>query len=227
MRAQNVFAARFLTNADGTFMGMRMIFLYALALALVLQHADTPDIGPAATSEVDAINCRLDVPSYMQFAMAIDGEEKLAQTRRWKRVASHNAFMNEYELPQAIVVGAHSTRRIAFTSDAILAILDLPDPATLARSEQVENAMSAAPMIDALVDTGKMTRAQAEAAVPFRKFMGERILKDVTEPAGQGESYGSHSVVARTISNATTHPGKTFYGCTYRFEMLDKDGAPL
>jgi hypothetical protein len=204
-----------------------MIFLYALTLALALQHADSPNIGPAATSEGDAINCRLDVPSYMQFAMAIDGEEKLAQTRRWKRVASRNAFMNEYELPHAIVVGAYSTRRIAFTSNAILAILDLPDPAMLARSEHVENAMDAAPMIDALVGTGTMTRAQAEAAVPFRKFIGERILKEVTEPAGQGESYGSHSVVARTISNATTHPGKTFYGCSYRLEMLDQDGAPL
>lgn len=228
MRARNVLVARFLANADGTFMGVRMIFLYALALTLALQHADTATVDPAQTSEVDAINCRLDVPSYMQFAMAIDGEEKLAQTRRWKRAASRNAFMNEYELPQAITVaGAYSTRRIAFTSNAIVAILDLPDPTTLARSEQVENAMSAAPMIDALVDTGKMTRAQAEAAVPFRKFMGERILKDVTEPAAQGESYGSHVVVARTISNATTHPGKTFYGCSYRFEMLDKDGAPL
>lgn len=204
-----------------------MVFLYALALTLALQRADTPNIGLAATSEVDAINCRLDVPSYMQFAIAIDGEEKLAHTRHWKRVASRNAFLNEYQLPQAIVVGAYSTRRIAFTSNAIVAILDLPDPATLARAENVENAMDATPMIDALVATGKMTRAQAEAAVPFRKFMGERILKDVTEPAGQGESYGSHSVVARTISNATTHPGKTFYGCSYRFEMLDKDGAPL
>ena len=205
-----------------------MIFLYALALASTLQHADTANSGPADTSEVDAINCRLDVPGYMQFAMAIDGEEKLAQKRHWKRIASRNAFMNEYELPQAITVaGAYSTRRIAFTGNAILAILDLPEPATVARPEQVENAMSVEPMIDALVDTGNMTRAQAEAAVPFRKFMGERILKDVTEPAGQEESYGSHLVVARTISNATTHPGKTFYGCSYRFEMLDKDGAPL
>ena len=202
--------------------------LYALALASALQHADTANGGPASTSVVDAIHCRLDVPGYTQFAMAIDGEEKLAQTRRWKRIASRNAFMNEYELPQAITVaGAYSTRRIAFTANAILAILDLPEPATVARPEQVENAMSSDPMIAALVDTGTMTDAQAKAAVPFRKFMGERILKDVTEPAAEGQSYGSHLVVARTISNATTHPGKTFYGCSYRFEMLDKDGVPL
>ena len=205
-----------------------MLFLHAVIVAATLQHADTANSGPADISEVDAINCRLDVPGYMQFAMAIDGEEKLAQKRHWKRIASGNAFMNEYELPQPITVaGAYSTRRIAFTGDAILAILDLADPATVARSEQVDNATSAEPMIDALVETGKMARAQAEAAVSFRKFLGERILKDVTEPAGKDESYGSHMVVARSISNATTHPGKTFYGCSYRFEMLDKDGAPL
>jgi hypothetical protein len=206
----------------------RMNFLYALSLATTLQYADTPNSGPADTSEVDAINCRLDVPGYMRFAMAIDGEEKLAQKRHWKRIASRNAIMHEYKLPQPITVAAtYSTRRIAFTGNAILAILDLPDPTTVARSEQIDNAMSAEPMIDALVATGKMTRAQAEAAVPFRKFLGERILKDVTEPAETNESYGSHMIVARTISNATTHPGKTFYGCSYRFEMLDKDGAPL
>lgn len=205
-----------------------MIFLYALTLASTLQHSDAANTDPADTSEVDAINCRLDVPAYMQFAMAIDGEEKLAQKRHWKRIASHNAFMNEYELPQPITVaGAYSTRRIAFTSNAILAILGLPDPATIARSEQVDNAMSAEPMLNSLVETGKTPRAQVQAAVPFRKFLGERILKDVIEQAGKDESYGSHMVVARTISNATTHPGKTFYGCSYRFEMLDKDGAPL
>jgi hypothetical protein len=205
-----------------------MIFLYALTLAVTLQDAGTANSGPADTSEVDAINCRLDVPGYMRFAMAIDGEEKLAQKRHWKRIASRNAIMHEYKLPQPITVAAtYSTRRIAFTGNAILAILDLAEPTTVARSEQIDNAISADPMIEALVATGKMTRAQAEAAVPFRKFLGERILKDVTEPAETNESYGSHMIVARTISNATTHPGKTFYGCSYRFEMLDKDGAPL
>lgn len=163
----------------------------------------------------------------MPFAMAIDGEEKLAQKRRWKRVASRNGFTNEYELPQPITdVGTYRTRGIAFTSEAILAILDFPDPATVARTEQIDNAMSAEPLIDTLVATDK-TRAQAEGAVPFRKFLGERIVKDITEPAEKDESYGSHMVVARTISNATMHPGKTFYSCSYRFEILDGDGAPL
>lgn len=205
-----------------------MLFLLTLVMASALQIAGAASPDPADITEIDAINCRIDLASYTGFAMAVSGKDGIAQERRWRKVASTNAFMSEYELPSPIIVaGAYSTRRIGFTADAIVAILDLPDPATLARAEHVENAMDAAPMIDALVGTGTMTRAEAEAAVPFRKFMGERILKDVTEPAGQGERYGRHSVVARTISNATTHPGKTFYGCSYRFEMLDNDGAPL
>ncbi|WP_260599462.1 hypothetical protein [Sphingomonas endolithica] len=205
-----------------------MSLFYTLMLTVSLQQLESSNVDPASISEVDAINCRLDVPSYMQFAMAIGGEQKLAQKRRWKKTTSRNTFMNEYDLPQPIVVaGTYSTRRIAFTGDAILAILDLPDPAVLGRREQVDNAMSAEPLIDALVTSGKMSRSEAEAAIPFRKFLGERIIKDITDPAGKGESYGSRTVVARTISNATTHPGRTFYGCTYRLEMLDEDGTPL
>ncbi|WP_380787031.1 hypothetical protein [Sphingomonas sp. R86521] len=97
----------------------------------------------------------------------------------------------------------------------------------VARLEQFANAISPEPMVDALIDTGTMTRARAEVAAPFRKFMGERILKHVIEPAGQIESYGSHVVVPRTTFNATTHPSETFHGSSYRFEMLDKHGAPL
>lgn len=221
-------ASRICWQMPGLGLWGRVIFLYALTLAVTLQDAGTANSGPVDTSEVEAINCRLDVPGYMQFAMAIDGEEKLARKRHWKQIASRNVFINEYKLPQSISVGdTYSTSRIAFTGNAILAILDLPDPTTVAHSEQVDNAMSAEPMIDALVATGKMTRAQAGAAVPFRKFLRERILKDVTEAAETDESYGSHMIVARTISNATTHPGKTFYGCSYHFDMLDKYGAPL
>ena len=201
-----------------------MFILYALMLAAVLQQT-AAGTDPADVSEIDAISCRLDVPGYMRFAMAIDGEEQLARTRGWKKIASPNSFMAEYNLPKPITVaGSYSTRRIGFTGDAILAVLDVADPAIVARAEKIDNSMSAQPMIDAMVASSKVTRAQAEAEFPFRKFLGERIMTDVTEPASK-DGYGSHMVVARTISNVTTHPGKTLYGCAYRFDMLDKDGT--
>lgn len=205
-----------------------MYLVPALLLALTLQSTGEAATDPSDIAEVDAIDCRLDHASYMQFAMAIAGEEQLARKRRWKKVASGNAFMEEYELPQPIVVGgSYSTRHIAFTGNGILAVLDLPDPTIIARAKHVDNVVTAQPMIDAIVASGKRTRAQAETDIPFRKFLGERIIQDKTEAARDGEDFGSHVVVARTISNATTHPGKTFYGCSYRFEMLDKEGKPL
>jgi hypothetical protein len=41
------------------------------------------------------------------------------------------------------------------------------------------------------------------------------------------DGFGSRLTVARTISNATSHPGKTFHGCACRIRVLDSDGAPL
>lgn len=205
-----------------------MVFLYALVLAAQLHDAGGASSDPADISVLDAIDCRLDAPSYTGFAMAVDGKDGLAQTRRWRKVVSTNAFMNEYDLPAPITVaGSYSTRRIGFTANSILAIIDVPDPAVVGRAEHIDNLVDAEPMIDALVATGKVSRAQAEASMPFRKFLGTRIVSDVTEPAGEGESFGSHTVVAHTISNATTHPGQTFYGCSYSITVLETDGIPL
>lgn len=206
---------------------LRSLALFALSVAPPLQ-ASNADFDPAQAREVDAIECRLDVPDYMQFAMAISGEEDLAKVRHWKKIDSGNSFMNEYEMPAPIIVaGSYSTKRIAFTGDAILAILDLADPGVIARASQVENEMDLEPMIAEMVRSGKATRPQIEAEIKFRKFLGQRILKDVTTPAAKGESFGSRFVVARSISNVTTHPGKTFYGCAYRMEVLDENGVPL
>jgi len=205
---------------------IRILALSALSIAVTPQSGQ-PETEPEHVREIDAIDCRLDVPGYNGFAMAVTGED-LARKRHWRKIAGSNPFMSEYELPAPIVVaGSYRTRRIAFTSDSIVAVLDLADPAVIARAEKIENAMDAEPMIAALTASGKATRAQVEAEIQFRKFLGERIVKDVTEPAAQGESFGSRMIIARSISNTTTHPGKTLYGCSYRMELLDRDGKPL
>ncbi|RSV40675.1 hypothetical protein CA234_11245 [Sphingomonas sp. ABOLE] len=71
-----------------------------------------------------------------------------------------------------------------------------------------------------------MTRAQAEAEIKFRKFLGERVISDVTDPA-DGDHFRAHTRIALNVSNATTHPGKTLYGCSYKIDLLDKEGNPL
>ncbi|MEO8373725.1 MAG: hypothetical protein ABI471_00765 [Sphingomonas bacterium] len=109
---------------------MKSEFVLA-ALSLAVPFATPPqvaeDYDPNRIDVVDALECRLDAPDYNGFAMALNGEEKIADKRRWVRVDTSNPFMNEYELPaQVTVAGHYSTRRIAFTSSGVLAILVSP-----------------------------------------------------------------------------------------------------
>lgn len=202
-----------------------MFRLFVLsALAPLPQQA--PD--PARISETDAIECRLTVPDYTGFALSVDEADGIAQARGWKKIDSPNPFMSEYELPKPVsVAGSYRTTRIAFTANAILAVLDVADPAEVARGQNVPNAMDPDPMIADLAQSSGKSYAEVAAGMKFRKFLGERIVSDKIEPATGDEAFGSHMVVARSISNATSHPGKTLYGCSYRMEVLDKDGKPL
>lgn len=195
--------------------------------ALAVEDAEEA-FDPASVSVVDAINCHLDAPTYNGFALSVAGDDGIARQQGWRKVETDNPFLLEYDLPEAITItGAYTTRRIAFSSSAVMAILDLADPTVIAREEGIANAADPTALIDALVAEGKATRAQIEADMPFAKFLGERVLVDVTEPATEDSGFGTHTVIARSISNVTTHPGKTLYGCSYRIELLDKDGKPL
>jgi hypothetical protein len=211
-------------------MPARALFLGA-ALMLMVRPAnaqDNEDFDPASVSIVDAINCHLEAPTYNGFALSVGGDEGEAQRRHWRKVATGNGFLDEYELPEPITVtGTYTTRRIAFSSTGVLAILDLADPAPLAKAEGIANAADPEPLIAQIVASGKATRAEIEADMPFRKFLGERVMVDVTELPADGESFGAHTTIARTISNVTTHPGKTLYGCSYRIELIAKEGKPL
>lgn len=189
-----------------------------LAAAMPLAAQDDAPVDPMLVSETDAIACRLDAARYNGFALSISGEEGIASARRWRRIKQPNPFLEEYELSGPITVAGHSTRRIAFSANAVVAVLDVADPSALAKPERITNAVD-----DTVAAIGLAAPGDAAA----RKFMGERVLVDRTEPAAEEGGYGVHEIVARTISNVTSHPGKTLYGCSYRMEMLDEDGQPL
>lgn len=193
--------------------------LLAALIALTAVPAED-DFDPTKISEVDALQCRLDVPSYNGFAFAITGEEQIARKRGWRKVAGGNPMLDEYELPAPVTVaGKWSTRRIAFSSSGIVAILDIADPAVVAREEGIANAADAEAMYKEL--------GIAPPADGFRKFLGEKVIVDRTVSASADDPFGSHVTIARSISNVSTLPGKTLYGCSYRMELLGKDGKPL
>lgn len=211
---------------------LRQAFVLLLLAASPAYASDGGEFDPAEVDIADAINCHLDAPNYNAFAWALNGEEKLAERFGWRKIESPNPFLAEYELLQPVLVtGAWSTRRIAFSSSGVMAILDLADPAEIAREEGIVNALESdaavAEIARAAQASGVATRDAVEAETPFRKFLGQRVLADVTEPANVADGFGTRSVIARSISNVTSHPGKTLYGCSYRIELLGRDGKPL
>lgn len=192
------------------------LFLAIGSATLSAQEAE--DFDPMTVSEADAIGCRLDAAQYNGFALSVSGPDGIAAARKWRKIRQPNAFLEEYELPAPITVAGHATRRIAFSANALVAVLDLADPNTVAAPEGVTNAVG---------DAAAAMPLLASEGSAFRKFMGERVLVDRTDPAAQDGGFGTHEIVARTISNVVTHPGKTLYGCSYRIAMLDGEGNPL
>lgn len=207
---------------------MRHLLAFALVIASPVWAQEDEDFDPALVSLTDAINCHIDAPTYNGFALNVSGEDGVAAQLGWTKVESDNPFLLEYELPEPIAVTGHwTTRRVVFSSTAVLAIVDEPDPNVVAMPEGIVNEMDPQPLIDELVASGKATREEVEDEIRFRKFLGQRVLVDVTEPAETPDGFGTHTVIARSVSNGASHPGKTLYGCSYRVELLDAEGKPL
>lgn len=60
----------------------------------------------------------------------------------------------------------------------------------------------------------------------MRKFLGERVIRDVTDPA-DGDHFRARTILARNVSNVATHPGKTPCGCSYKIELPYQNGQPV
>lgn len=223
-----------------------------LFVATPVWALEEDEFDPAEVSIVDAINCHIDVPTYNSFVLAIVGEDNLAERLGWRKVEGENAFLAEYELPYELsITGDWATNRIAFSSSAVMAILNVADPELVAVKDGIKNEADAviANMADAWVDASPEAQQAAEQATSetrdtetkanvatgekaaasstFIKFLGQRMIVDATEPANEDDSFGTHTMISRSISNVISHPGKTLYGCSYKIELLDRNGKPL
>lgn len=207
---------------------LRLILAIAFVYATPVYAADDAEFDASGVTVTDALNCYIDFPSYTAFALSVAADDGTKRARGWRKMASANPFLVEYELPEAIAVTAHwVTSRIAFSSSGILAILDEADPSVIAGPEGITNELNPDPFVDAIVASNSAKRSEVEAQIKFRKFLGQRVLVDEIEPAQTAEDFGTHTVIARSISNVSSHPGKTLYGCAYRVELLDAQGKPL
>ena len=195
-----------------------------IATTPALAQAKDDDFDPITVDVVDAINCHIDARTYNGFALSLNSTDDRGASRRgWRAIKGTNAFMSEYRLPKPIAVtGSFQTSHIALTSSAVLAVLDLPDPAALAKAEQITNQADATVLLDALVADGTMTAEQARQIPRTNKFLGERVIVDETEH-DEKLKMSFKTSIKRVISTVTSHPGKSLYGCAYQIEIIDDE----
>jgi len=165
--------------------------------------------APAAAAEGDGappdlaalVECRLDYPALLAL-LPVQADPLRAVSLGWRPQPQSNPFMVEYRLNTPIRVFGHATDHIALAGDAVLAVLDLPDPRPLARQLELE----------AGIDT------------PAKAMFGREVRAEEV-PAAAGEGPWIESAVL-TVSNVDSHPGKTLAGCAYSREPVEPEAAP-
>ena len=180
---------------------MRTAILMAALLAgtpAAAQTAADEDFDPKSVRIEDAIACKLDVRTYNGFAFWLAGTEDGARQLGWAKIEGPDPLLSEYRLPAPVEAFGHRTDHIAFSSSAVVAVLDGVDAETLAAGLAVPN------------------------MIPDRsKFRGERELTKRIERDDDLKMPFTY-VTALTISTVDSHPGATLAGCSYRAQEGDR-----
>jgi hypothetical protein len=143
------------------------------------------------------IECRSSFGDYQSFALGDFQDEAYKSARGIKAVKQDNAFLSEYALAQPIRVHGHSTQRVVFTAAGIMAVLDTPDAASVARKLGLEIAVD---LPGKLMATKVLWQSKPEGKPPMRAMQ----------------------TISRDVSTVSSHPGKTLLGCNYRLQFLDE-----
>lgn len=171
--------------------------LTALPLPALAQDTD-PAWDPAQVDLSALISCQGQPEQFMALAIAIQDPLK-ALSLGWRPLPQTNMFMTEYALNAPVTVFGHSSQHIAFAGSSVMAILDMPDPRPLAKQLGLE----------AAVDT------------PEKAMFGKEVLSEETADKASGKVLIRSAVLS--VSNVTSHPGKTLAGCTYSIDPAEED----
>lgn len=171
----------------------RRCLLLTAALAAPLAAAAPPADGPDLAA---LIECRAEISDFLS-AEPMAKDPAQAAALGWQPLPQKNMFMREFKLASPIRVFGHATDQIAFYSDNIMAIVDVPDPRPLARELQLETG----------IDT------------PDKAIFGKEVRSTQTFDEKTGATLIQSIIL--NVSNVGSHPGKTLVGCTYN---LDTEG---
>lgn len=182
----------------------RHLFPLALMLPLTLfaQQAPAPvapaeeKLDPAKIDLAALAECKRELADFHYLAPALS-DPLQAVALGWRPLPQANLFMTEFMLNTPISVFGYTTDHIAFTSDSIIAILDLPDPRPLARQLELETG----------IDT------------PEKALFGKELVSEEEQDPATGTAL-IRSVVLN-VSNVSSHPGKTLAGCSYSLDLAE------
>lgn len=173
---------------------------FLMLLGPLSAHAQ--ENSAAAKPDLPAlIECRADRSGFMALSPGLEDPLK-AVAWGWQPLPQANMFMTEFKLATPIRVFGHPTDHIAFAGEAVMAILDLPDPRPLARQLELETA----------IDT------------PDKAMFGKELVSREIHDAELGTTL-IESVVLN-VSNVSSHPGKTLVGCSYSLDMPEEEEPP-
>lgn len=181
---------------------LRIALLLALAAPAVADNPpatrQAPPFEPAKVDLARLISCQDQPESFLSLAIAVQ-EPLTAVSLGWRPLPQANMFMTEYALNRPVTVFGHRSDHIAFAGSAVMAVLDLPDPRPLAKQLELETA----------VDT------------PEKAMFGKELLSEEFSDPKTGKAMVRSAVLS--VSNVTSHPGKTLVGCTYSIDPLEEE----
>lgn len=158
-------------------------------------HAQTPSNAPDWAAMLE---CRISAEKYLNFVLNDFQQSSYKKSIGVKRVRQDNPFLHEYELNKPVSVYGYTTRRVAFTSSGVMALVDERDPAQLAHRLGLDIAYHGG-----------------------EKILASKVLSK-TEPEPFIDDVLVWHVVSQEVSTVSSHPGKTLVGCSYRMETNEK-----
>jgi hypothetical protein len=165
-----------------------------IACGLLVLGSTAADATPSHETLQALIECRANMAALLDLAPLPTTLQEGASIG-WLPLPSDNPFMVEFALARPIQAYGHSSSHIAISGSSIMAILDLPDPRPLAQQLQLE----------AGLDT------------PQKVMFGREVRSEVVSEPGSAMTMIESAVIS--VSNVTSHPGKTLAGCSYSLDQ--------
>ncbi len=191
---------------------MKISALFASVLITASSPLLATDI-PSPLPIAQILECKIDAQDWSEtYSNLKDGRNTKAL--KWEKQPSTNPDLTEYLLPEPISFMGEATRSIALSENGFYLILNISDPAPFSRKLGIDPEKSPLAGYNILVENpdGKGQQTSEYGG----SFLGEHevYFRNVVPNSVPYFSRAVHKVF-----NRNSHPGKTFAGCDYYYDI--------